>query len=736
MRIFPTVLAYAISLACAAGAATFAENRAAKMLEALIAESAVEFPPNYKITLARADIAEDSVGFRADKRAAEIRYANPNDAEAAVGEFAEKFLGVRALAPPPLGIVRDNSAKFAAGNASKKFSYSGRFFPQYDDASKFFAAVNGKNDTYALSAHSLTRIVDAKTAAEHPEWLAMRRGKRISFAETKQPQIDFLNPKVRKFAADKTREFFEKHPDRKMFSVSYADAPNFDDTQKTALLRRPPTPHGYDDYGNAVFAFTNAVANAVSARYPEKLVAEIAYLYTENPPDFKMSPNTAIFLCTDRQNNFDEAEKMKDMQLLEKWAKSGVGRLGIYDYNYGAPYFVPRGSPKLLADSLKYAHRLGATLYVCESRPLWAYDAHKMYILAKLLKDANADADCLRGDFFKSYFGNAAESVGRFFETAESAWISRRDKPTWLKLYKRESQAELLDAETIGKMESALAAAELAKGTTQIERDRIREIRLVFDITKAFVDAYNLQKKLFIGGESDTDAIETLEAVQIAETRKRLAIERYAENTKYPKFDFSVWEKTSFIDARKLVGERLLKNPQTAVRAKKLLGDDFAKLAELADDAVRISKNSDFENGLAGWRTFKLSASPETLAVSDKRAHSGRKSVAMSSQNFVGITSAVRASDGHVYAAEARIHGNIGIGEVCYARLSFADKSGRQISAERIQMPSGFFDFAKLRIIAKAPENAASASFSIFVGNTRGTLFVDDAKILESRRRF
>lgn len=76
-------------------------------------------------------------------------------------------------------------------------------------------------------------------------------------------------------------------------------------------------------------------------------------------------------------------------------------------------------------------------------------------------------------------------------------------------------------------------------------------------------------------------------------------MERYDENTKYPKFDFSVWKKISFIDARELVGERLLKNPQTAGRAKKLLGDDFARLAELAADAVRISENPDFENG---WR--------------------------------------------------------------------------------------------------------------------------------------
>ena len=160
MRIFPTVLASALSLACAAGAATVAEKRAAEMLETLLAESAVEFPPNYKITISHADIADDSVELRAGGRSAEINYANPDDAESAVGEFAEKFLGVRVLAPPPLGIVRDGSAKFAAGKASKKFSYSGRFFPQYDDASKFFAAANGKNDTYALSAHSLTRIVN------------------------------------------------------------------------------------------------------------------------------------------------------------------------------------------------------------------------------------------------------------------------------------------------------------------------------------------------------------------------------------------------------------------------------------------------------------------------------------------------------------------------------------------------------------------------------------------------
>ena len=84
MRIFPTVLASALSLACAAGAATVAEKRAAEMLETLLAESAVEFPPNYKITISHADIADDSVELRAGGRSAEINYANPEDRKSVV----------------------------------------------------------------------------------------------------------------------------------------------------------------------------------------------------------------------------------------------------------------------------------------------------------------------------------------------------------------------------------------------------------------------------------------------------------------------------------------------------------------------------------------------------------------------------------------------------------------------------------------------------------------------------
>ena len=84
-----------------------------------------------------------------------------------------------------------------------------------------------------------------------------------------------------------------------------------------------------------------------------------------------------------------------------------------------------------------------------------------------------------------------------------------------------------------------------------IVRERIAEIRLVFDITKAFVDFYAYQKRLFKSGENNAQkTADLIEASDIAETRKRLAIERYENNTKYPKADFKIWEKISFIDNR------------------------------------------------------------------------------------------------------------------------------------------------------------------------------------------
>lgn len=715
------------------------EKDAAQILIDFIGLSNAPFAEKHKISLVNKrenDILKSAyVEIKVEKNDIKLIYGSSDNAQTAVGEFARNFLGLALYAPPPLGIEKLPMGKIDGGSLRREFSFAGRMLGIMQKEARLYDAANGDNRAYYASGHTLTYIVGREAAKKNPDWMAMRNSVRLTYDMSSQAQIDFLNPDVREYVADYAENFFNKNPQRKILSISCADSYLFDNTEKSKKHIGGYNQSDYIDHSDLVFGFVKSVADKIAKKHPEKFVAEMAYLYTESPPSFKMPKNSAVYLCADRNNNFDGISKNKDMELLDKWRNSGVGLLGIYDYNYGMQYFVPRNNLKTMAEAIKYSREKGARLYTSESTPLWAYDAHKMWVMSNLLKDADSDAESLKKEFFDNYYKSASANIRKFFDIAESAWLNRRDKPFWLKLFKRESQAELFPPETIQSMERELSAAERMKNPP-IVRERIAEIRLVFDITKAFVDFYAYQKRLFKSGENNAQkTTDLIEASDIAETRKRLAIERYENNTKYPKADFKIWEKISFIDNRIPACADLLDFSGSKKFAEKRLGEKKADGIAKIKNGKNILKNSGFENGFIHWVKFKPNASKEKLRIVEKNSVNGKYSAEMQSKNFVGLTQYAAVSSGKTYLFSATINGRLNLGDVCYSRISFLDADSKVISSSRNQLPAGeFYNSVRLRIFEQAPKNAVKAAVSIFVGNMHpeNSLLIDDVELVES----
>ena len=154
-------------------------------------------------------------------------------------------------------------------------------------------------------------------------------------------QPDFYNSDFRNFVADYMSEYFSSNPDRRVLSLGYADSSLFDTSQKTLESRRGYNGENYADYSNAVFDFTNFEAKILKKKYPDKLVMQTAYLYTLRPPDFRLSDNILVYYASDRGNWFDKRRRDFDIATFAVWTKSGAA-LGIHDYNFGMPYFIPR----------------------------------------------------------------------------------------------------------------------------------------------------------------------------------------------------------------------------------------------------------------------------------------------------------------------------------------------------------------------------------------------------------
>ena len=159
----------------------------------------------------------------------------------------------------------------------------------------------------------------------------------------------------------------------------------------------------------------------------------------------------------------DPAFAAQDRANLAAWAKSGVRRLGVYDYLYGAEVASPRVNLTALIQSIHTAYTAGARGWYAEAYPLWAFDAPKLWIAAKLLEDRMANTETLRRTWFARAYGPAADEMIAAYAQIEAAW--KRDaivggKDQFLRHFHDQRGALVLSSGEIAAISQHLLAAQ------------------------------------------------------------------------------------------------------------------------------------------------------------------------------------------------------------------------------------------------------------------------------------
>lgn len=644
--------------------------------------------------------------FKIYPNSVHILYPSDNSAINAVGFFLKKFCGVKFFAPGPIGteIPRPAYLKIRTGNFEVNPSFKGRNLGLFAD--KNFAKLIGNSDDFTSSNHSMPQIIDAKTAALHPAWMARIDGKLQPHSN--RVQVDFANSAMRLFVKEYAEKYFAENPKARIFSLTPADSSDFDNTPYSERLKRGFTANGYMDCSNLVFSFVNEISKFIRSKYPSKFVYSLAYLYTENPPSFKIADNIIVYLCEDRGNFFSSEKMSANTELLKKWSNSGTKFFGIYDYNYGNPYFIPRNTFQQIAYSIKNAFDAGARFYTCESFPNWAYDAHKIWLLSNLLTDASLDTEKLENEFFDSYYGESSKHIKEFFDIAQEQWNKRNDRPMWLTLYKRWEQAEIFPKESLDRMEAKLALAEKGAKSPMVI-DRIKEIRLMFDVTKSLANTYRLQKKLWMYNISNTPKehiLDTIEAVKISKAIQKLDIKRYYENTKYPKASFKIWDELDYMDPSEMLAENM--ESRRLEYAKNMLGEpDFRRA---------------FSGGNSLWQTRKSDNANLKIKKSGN-------ALTLSAWLPAYLYQRVEISENKKYSFNIKVSGNLEIGAVFYIELSFYSEEGRLLSKKRLRIPPlGSFKDKEMSISQVSPKGSKYAVAAIFAISMRESDFVEIKK--------
>ena len=199
-----------------------------------------------------------------------------------------------------------------------------------------------------------------------------------------------------------------------------------------------------DDYkkhfsnGNAsnyVWTFVNQMAGKIKEAAPDKQVTALAYWDYYLPPSipgFKFQDNVAVMLCRTNLTQYGplfapDGYRKEDML---KW-KSLVKDLYAWEYilfpQFGKDNLFPAVVPHRIAEAMKFHKELGTKgVYYEGNGNFWRYPAMEHlhnYMAMTLNDDADQNPDQILEEYYRLFFGPAAEPMKEFNEEMERLFV-------------------------------------------------------------------------------------------------------------------------------------------------------------------------------------------------------------------------------------------------------------------------------------------------------------------------
>ncbi len=427
-----------------------------------------------------------------------------------VYSFLERFVGVRWFWNGPLGIIVPEVDRLAipVGLVMKeepRFAYRSLTNGPVGSRKGDWARWNRLGSAHGMShGHALHKIVPVDVWAErgHPEYAAERGGRRrVKKAGTSGGHVCMSHPDVIELVADAAIEYFRRHPELGMYSISPPDGSGMCMDERCRAWDDPGyrVPFGPRSKRNPVLTdrvlrFYNAVAERVCKVYPDKLLGGYIYQDYQYPPKHinSVHPNVALVVTPNYCCENWDAEKWAFTQgLFATW-----GKVHDWVYAYDTCYRIRRsyGLPSPMGhrlveqiQTLDSSGMRGCYLYVGQA---WELMGHEAYLLTKMLWNPRVDTSRVADEYYGLLYQQAGPAIRRFYSLAGESWrlswtCDEADVKRLAKLFGRSKHsgpdvlARLLIGyeERIGEMGDAVREAErLVRGDGVLER-RVSRVR-------------------------------------------------------------------------------------------------------------------------------------------------------------------------------------------------------------------------------------------------------------------
>lgn len=340
-----------------------------------------------------------------------------------VYSFLEKYLGCRMYSPKVKVIPERKQITLASINDQQvpaiKFRdthYRAAWDDEYTAWHKLDRGAAGKGKVWGTWVHTFSSLVPPDVyAEEHPEYYALRNGKRIP------TQLCLTNPDVLEITISSLRKSMARNPGATYWSVSQNDNKEPCTCDKcSAINDREGSPSG------SIINFVNQVAE----QFPDKMISTLAYEYSRKAPkNLRPRENVNIMLCSievfrDKAIDTDPTSADFKQDVID-WGKIASDII-VWDYTIQFNHLVsPFPNFHVLKPNIQFFVENGVTAMFEQgnSEVGGEFAELRTYMLSKLLWDPNQDADALMNDFLNGYYGAAGPIIREYIDTMTKAML-------------------------------------------------------------------------------------------------------------------------------------------------------------------------------------------------------------------------------------------------------------------------------------------------------------------------
>ena len=338
--------------------------------------------------------------------------------------------------------------------------------------------------------HAWATIIGQKYFETHPEYYALIDGKRRppivrnGRLYLHGNQVCTSNPAVVQIFVDQIRKSC-KPDEQRIVSVCPNDGLGFCECDACRALDAPNsyTPEqvrfGECNLSNRVFGFVNAIAKEVKKTRPKVLLAIYSYSVFRDPPTNipKLEDNVLVVLTKHCSFYNNPAYRKTVHERIEKWTRV-ASKMACYEYLGGDGWQLPHPIAGILAEDIPYLKAKGFLSYSGHTAANFSNKGLDYYLAARLLWDADQNADDVINDYCQRGFGRGARKMREYFDFMEKTWTEKH-----VSGWAHSENVPIWTQEIIAKGYGILKEAEDLADTPEDKR-RIQFVRTGHELTE------------------------------------------------------------------------------------------------------------------------------------------------------------------------------------------------------------------------------------------------------------